>query len=459
MVHETGYRRDESSRHPVRRLRAAVAGVVGFGAVWLATAILAAQAARERPTTETQTCVNGGCHENITNRRVMHRPVEREQCLDCHEYVDPAQHTLGLITEPQELCWECHDLDFDEVVHEPMEEGNCTGCHDPHGSDHELMLVKSPAEGLCFTCHDQQPFKKKYVHGPVAAGACTACHHPHTSSRAMLLSDASTQLCLGCHTEVDPKDPASVHRHKALEEGCDKCHDPHASDARFQLQAPTPQLCFSCHQDIKQTIDTATVVHGPVVAEHGCTSCHRPHFASQPQLLEKTEADLCQTCHDKPVLADDGRTLTNAIALLDSFPYRHGPIRDGQCAPCHEPHAGDHFRLLVDAYPSTFYVPFEIERYELCFSCHDEDMVMEESGTDFTGFRDGDRNLHWLHVNRKKGRTCRACHDVHTSRHPFQLRETVPFGDAGYLIKFNYKPSDDGGSCGPGCHKAQTYRR
>ena len=75
-----------------------------------------------------------------------------------------------------------------------------------------------------------------------------------------------------------------------------------------------------------------------------------------------------------------------------------------------------------------------------------------------TGFRDGDQNLHFLHVNRtEKGRTCRACHEAHSSTVPKHLRETVPFGD--WQMPVGYTQTADGGRCAPGCHLPKTYSR
>jgi hypothetical protein len=75
-----------------------------------------------------------------------------------------------------------------------------------------------------------------------------------------------------------------------------------------------------------------------------------------------------------------------------------------------------------------------------------------------TNFRDGDRNLHFLHVNKeKRGRTCRACHEVHASAYPLQLREKVPYGK--WMMPLNYKKRESGGSCHPGCHELEAYDR
>jgi len=72
-----------------------------------------------------------------------------------------------------------------------------------------------------------------------------------------------------------------------------------------------------------------------------------------------------------------------------------------------------------------------------------------------TGFRNGERNLHWVHVNKKtKGRTCRTCHEVHASKRPRLVAESVPFGKRGWRLPLNFEKTETGGSCQPGCHRA-----
>ena len=144
---------------------------------------------------------------------------------------------------------------------------------------------------------------------------------------------------------------------------------------------------------------------------------------------------------------------------------RHAALPDGPgketveavCTACHQPHAGTHFRRLIADYPAEFYAPFKIELYGLCFRCHIPDMVLRPKGTGVTLFRDGDKNLHWLHVNQKKGRTCRACHEVHASKEPFHIRESVPFGRSDWILPINFKSTPTGGSCNPGCHEEKKY--
>jgi len=56
-----------------------------------------------------------------------------------------------------------------------------------------------------------------------------------------------------------------------------------------------------------------------------------------------------------------------------------------------------------------------------------------------------------------RGRNCRACHETHASADPRHIRESVPYGN--WKMPLNYKMTNTGGSCAPGCHKAFTYDR
>ena len=128
----------------------------------------------------------------------------------------------------------------------------------------------------------------------------------------------------------------------------------------------------------------------------------------------------------------DGRVLTDMASLLKENPRHHGPIRDGECSGCHDSHASTRLYLLTAEYPEYFYVPFDTKAYALCFECHIENLAVAEQGIGVSEFRDKERSLHFVHVNKEwRGRTCRACHDVHASARPFHMREAVPFGPGG----------------------------
>jgi len=72
------------------------------------------------------------------------------------------------------------------------------------------------------------------------------------------------------------------------------------------------------------------------------------------------------------------------------------------CDTCHDPHGGDNAKLLVAKFPTGPYVPYNETEYALCFSCHKRDLVQYPDTSFATGFRDGERNLHYLLVNNKQ---------------------------------------------------------
>ncbi len=345
------------------------------------------------------TCVTAQCHATILTKKDVHPPAE--SCDTCHEAAEsqhpqPGKKTFKLVAPMKELCASCHsDKTGMAHMHGPAEAGDCVACHDPHQSDNPKLLVKNEDE-LCVDCHeDAEEFQKKpHVHAALGNG-CTTCHDPHGSEHAKLLPEAGGGVCVTCHAEIGDK-----------------------------LAAP--------------------VVHAAVKSEKACVTCHSPHASDQDKLLLAPEKDTCLGCH---------KTIVPAGAATV-----HAPVKDGACAHCHDPHGGPNPRLLTASFPKQPYVPYTDQDYALCFSCHKREMLEYPDTSFATGFRDGERNLHFLHVNNKqKGRSCRLCHEVHASRGPMLIADTVPFGTWSLPIKF--VKTETGGSCAPGCHKPQTYDR
>ena len=83
-------------------------------------------------------------------------------------------------------------------------------------------------------------------------------------------------------------------------------------------------------------------------------------------------------------------------------------------------------------------------------------IVLAESSTS-TGFRNGDVNLHFVHVNKEKGRSCRACHHEHASNQAKHIRDSVPFGR--WTMKTEFTKTETGGGCMTGCHLPYKYDR
>ena len=435
-------------------------------ALALLTALCAAAAPSSRATDAPETvepdaaCATSECHAEVLDYSHLHWPELAADCRDCH-IAEGDAHDFETEEAP-ESCAECHAelaerIETAKLVHEPAED-DCMDCHDAHGSEAEGLLASETPLELCLDCHDEdEVFVDEYEHGPVAKGACSECHDPHTSPRPMLLRASGRELCGQCHEElVDSlRDAESIH--EPAEDDCTDCHNPHSGPYPNMLPAEKRELCRECHDDIVEEAELAEVDHSTVLSGEECLHCHSPHGSDHAPTLKQAAVDLCLDCHDDAV-ESNGSKLTDMKHLLAQNSEWHEPITEDGCHECHNPHGSDNFRLLRKAFPEKFYAGFDRRIYALCFSCHERRLVTAESTRTLTEFRDGDRNLHFLHVNRaKKGRTCRACHDLHATTGPLLVRETVPFGK--WQMPIQFEKQDGGGSCEAGCHRARSYSR
>ncbi len=362
------------------------------------------------------------------------------------------------MTRPKaELCYFCHDAFKARYLHKPVEQGECLTCHTPHGGATRQFLKAATLSANCTACHKNVTQGKPNIHGPVAAGACVACHNPHKSEFKGLLLREGKALCIECHASMETRLASAVSTHDPVKADCLRCHTPHASDDRMQLVSESEVLCYSCHQELKNTVQQAKTALGAVVQGRKCLICHEPHATAFPRILRNNPMDLCLECHNKPLDTPRGK-IANMAVVLAGGKSLHGPIAEKNCAACHQIHGGSNFRLLTKEYPPDFYAPFKEESYALCFSCHEKAIVHDARTTTLTGFRNGDLNLHYLHVNKDtKGRTCRACHETHASDNAKHIRDSVPFGKWDMPIQF--KKTQTGGGCAPGCHVPYDYDR
>jgi predicted CXXCH cytochrome family protein len=326
-----------------------------------------------------------------------------------------------------------------------------------------LILLQSTSiaqEKTCLDCH-KRTVRKEYLHGPVSTG-CETCHKPNGQKHP--LEDVSgfepleeqPAYCFNCHEEEEKPIAGQKYVHKPIKRGqCLECHEVHSSnDPRFVF-TQSPELCYFCHDKLEETITNSTLVHKPVTDEGGCIECHSPHASSQKHLLVENKKLLCLSCHDKTIKTED-REIANIDKILKESKFQHEAL-DKSCSTCHSPHASNNLFLLKIYFPTGNYAPGTEENYELCFGCHDTDLLLLEKTKYATEFRNGDQNLHFVHVNKEKGRTCLTCHSIHGSSREHLIPETIKFGK--WDMPLNFKPLENGGSCASGCHKERKYIR
>jgi predicted CXXCH cytochrome family protein len=399
-------------------------------------------------------CITSECHNDLNKPQFLHGPLNVGQCEPCHVTVGN-RHVFQKPPEGRALCLICHEAEAPkQVVHSPFSV-DCAMCHDPHGLDNRYFLIGGAGAEGCNRCHTDVRKDLAFLHGPVAQGECMACHTPHQSDYKKLLTDPPVELCLACHIDFETKMERAVSIHKPAQDGCDGCHNAHGGATRFFVSAEGRQLCEQCHADFLKKIDQYKLPHKAMTEGKACENCHDSHASAQERLLAKNTTELCLTCHNEQIEVD-GDTLDNIMAQIESATYLHGPLRQNNCVACHQGHGSNFSRILNKAFPADFYAPYTDHAYDLCFECHDKKLVLAEHSTS-TGFRNGDRNLHYLHVHREKGRSCRACHHEHASRQPKHIREQVPFGR--WIMHTIYESTNTGGGCTTGCHLPYKYDR
>lgn len=402
-------------------------------------------------------CMTAECHADYSRAPQIHSPVAQLACDSCHAG-DVGGHKFPLKRDANQTCTFCHSVSNTESFqHKALEQG-CLSCHQPHTSRAKFLLKADTVERTCATCHEMP--LQKFAHEPFLKGQCTVCHQPHQAdNKALLRVSGGSKHCFTCHGELGTAMTAATFVHKPAGQDCNVCHNPHATAFPHQLKTPIDQNCLSCHDKIAKALKESNIQHSAMVTADSCANCHNPHASDQPALLAHRMDQTCLTCHDKPLPATDGHTIPNMKPVLASQ-FLHGPIRAGSCSGCHDPHGSKFPGLLDKAFPRTFYTSFDEAKYALCFTCHNSQLVLEEKAQGLTNFRDGEKNLHFIHVNRDdKGRTCKTCHAIHGSNLPNHMATEVPFEGSNWAMPIEFVKKADGGSCAPGCHVPKTYTR
>lgn len=218
----------------------------------------------------------------------------------------------------------------------------------------------------------------------------------------------------------------------------------------------------SCHA----VMGKKKYVHMAGVDGKQCHRCHETvkedeHVFKKMTLITKP---LCEKCHSEefPVSGELKKELKKSPPVViskDKDRKLHAPFAEGKCTECHDAHESDFYRHLKFQYPEGLYASFSVETYTLCIKCHKGfDQALTEPRTlSLTLFRNGNRNLHYLHVNKTKGRTCAVCHHPHGLDNFALIRDNVPFGNR--MLPLTYEKKDDGGKCATTCHRTAEYDR
>jgi len=321
----------------------------------------------------------------------------------------------------------------------------------------DLSGQNNPEIKKCTDCH-ATIIANKNIHIPVEE-SCEICHesdgteHPNENVKGFALTEEMPQLCFNCHDDVLNELTAKF-IHPPFEDDCRNCHDVHSSVEDHLLIQKTTEVCYNCHDDLKMSVSSLPMVHKAIDEKRGCMNCHSPHASSNEKYLIAETKELCLSCHNKAVTTES-KNLTNIKQLLKSSKVIHGAIEVDGCLICHTAHASKYSSLLVSNFPVGDYAPAQPDSFALCFSCHDAQMLAEEVTNTATNFRNGNQNLHYLHINGNKGRNCKVCHDMHGSQNEHLIASVIRFGN--WEMPLNFSSLQNGGACLTGCHSEKKY--
>lgn len=382
-------------------------------------------------------------------------------------------------------------------------EVQCTSCHNPHEDRFPKFLVLSNENAqLCTTCHQKNGWPGSShatstatwngvgtdpwpgsLYGTVAQNGCLSCHFPHSAAHPerLLRRNPEEQVCLACHngnvaaTDVEaqlskpehhpvletsgihdpPEDPFTMQRHVF----CADCHNPHAVNSS-PAQPPT----VSGRQEHVRGIDLdGNPVSQAQFAYEVCFKCHGTIEAPQPRVIRldhvtnvRLEIHATNPSYH-PVTAVG--TNPNVVSLKPPLT----PSSRIYCHDCHNtdeapapgpntplgPHGSMHAPILEREYPLHDVVNFSPAAFALCFKCHDDQALEDDSAFE-----------HKKHLENADA-PCVACHDPHGSRSNTHLINFLRFDENGTEV---VRPSirtgrleyiDDGvgrGRCYLNCH-------
>ncbi len=361
-------------------------------------------------------------------------------------------------------CDQCH-AKTSNIKGKPRNVGCATACHTKTTNGEPIHFPKLD-DNKCVACHSNV-IDNKYSHYPAGIGSCETCHTAdadHLAGRTgKVTTNKKVTNCYKCHSRMD--DGPVLHGALKDDEACISCHNPHGSNSRYFIkEEKVSALCNTCH-----SVGTESgSKHAPAVQGRECLNCHNPHSSQNKKLLLKPQHDLCLSCHDRPIQGslNGARTIPNIKAKIEAAYPHKGAL--GDCTDCHDPHASDNKRLLLENYSLTNYntYPQPTNPYAACFTCHSDSMLNETDYADSTNFRDTAKgmNYHWYHVvdaagntDKTRGRSCKICHDPHGSEQPFHINPTWRMNEGN--IHIEYTLLTNGGQCAKTCHTTHTYQR
>ena len=329
----------------------------------------------------------------------------------------------------------------------------CISCHDPHNDIYGKFLVASKQNAdLCLRCHDRSYWAGsshklsnatwngsgtnpwQHIEAPyatVAENACESCHDPHNAPGNFRLLKAATDEdnCLDCHngnvaaTDVQTDmlkpythnvynyngihDAAEAAMATTLHVECQDCHNPHA----VNNATASPPAANGFIMGVKGVDHGGNSLTAITNQYELCYRCHadspaRPGSAINRQIEQnnvRLEFDQSNPSYHPVEAAGVNNNVPSLIAPLTESSVIY-------CTDCHAsdastvagPHGSIYPQILKYRYETADYTPESASNYELCYSCHDRNSILNDDS-----FGEHDRHI------RRENTPCSVCHDAH----------------------------------------------
>lgn len=230
--------------------------------------------------------------------------------------------------------------------------------------------------------------------------------------------------CRSCHSELlDKWDMSEVKHFPYREEKCESCHA--AEHKKFTAESGKP--CLICHDLNSEKIKKAhfSVDLGGV----NCFNCHYTHAADKKGLLKESTHEpfasgMCDVCHNigaEGKIEVKGQTKKICLVCHSSLVAKEDTIKHSgydmlECVDCHNPHTSGEKWLLKKKIT------------QICFDCHGKEEAVKHPYDVVPSQKINlDKNSEiWLTYDKQI--SCISCHNPHSAKIPFLLRESLDEG-------------------------------
>ena len=309
------------------------------------------------------------------------------QCTTCHD-AHNNQYGSFLVSSntTSQLCNTCHSLGQTEVI----QHTGCNSCHQTHSAPSGPYLLKQArVADTCFTCHNGVPGPNA---GPNIASLMNNVSNHESKPQVNLINHIPNNTdCKDCHESHTMKLTAGTASAPAIQGTLGQINGVTISGGSIAAAQYEYEVCLKCHADQAATVTpyvsrqitqanlrlkfTSTAVSFHPVAAKG----KNPNVPSLRPPWTINSIIYCSDCHGSDTSKMIGGTGPNG------------------------PHGSSIPGLLLARNDTADFTPYTTTAYALCFRCHDNTLVVANSGP-FPS--------HNLPIPDNQT-PCTACHDSH----------------------------------------------